>query len=304
MQVADPVQHMVLHALQQALRRHPAWPVVVAQTGLHRLYPAGIGHPTRYPYTGGPEDETHSALPHALRQALAHQRRLFDDLRGPRPRFVPIDFTVPEDGIPPHDFGLEMLWHVLQEAGPGAFEALQPQWRLDPLRNYSGPLDPLRSYSAIERATPVVSDSSVSGTADGLGDWVLRMPSQRHRAGSVPEPRGIGPVPADSWEISELMSKNRILESKIVDPSHLTDADWAEINKLKRAFEDGGKTALSKAVEKLGNDPIRYVNVMAAFFPEMIREKLKDSLADADADDVRELIQKLETPAIRPRICH
>jgi hypothetical protein len=110
--------------------------------------------------------------------------------------------------------------------------------------------------------------------------------------------------PRTAGEIGKLMSKNRIFETKIVNSSHLTDADWAEINKLKRAFEDGGKAALSKAVEKLGNDPIRYVNVMAAFFPEMIREKLKESLADADADDVRELIQKLETPAIRPRICH
>jgi uncharacterized protein (DUF697 family) len=124
MQVADPVQHAVLHALQLARRRHPDWPVVVAQTGLHRLYPAGMGHPTPYPYTGGPEDETQPALPQPLRQALAHQRKLFAGLRGPRPRFVPIDFTVPEDGFPPHDYGLEMLWQVLEEAGPVAFEAL------------------------------------------------------------------------------------------------------------------------------------------------------------------------------------
>ncbi len=37
MQVSDPAQHVVLQALQQARRRHPDWPVVVAQTGLHRL---------------------------------------------------------------------------------------------------------------------------------------------------------------------------------------------------------------------------------------------------------------------------
>jgi uncharacterized protein (DUF697 family) len=124
MQVADPAQHTVLRVLQQARRRHPEWPIVVAQTGLHRLYAAGMGHPTPYPYTGGPEDETHAPLPHALRQALAHQRRLFHGLPGPPPRFVPIDFTVPEDGFPPHDYGLEMFWSVLQEAGPNAFEAL------------------------------------------------------------------------------------------------------------------------------------------------------------------------------------
>jgi uncharacterized protein (DUF697 family) len=125
MQVVDPVQNTVLSVLRQARRRHPDWPVVVAQTGLHRLYPFGAGHPKPYPYTGGLEDETHAALPHPLRQALAHQRRLFDGLPGPPPRFVPIDFTVPEDGFPPpHDYGFEMFWLALQEAGPRAFGAL------------------------------------------------------------------------------------------------------------------------------------------------------------------------------------
>ena len=124
MQVADPVQQTVLRVLREARRRHHDWPVVVAQTGLHRLYPMGMGHPNPYPYTGGSEDETHAPLPHALRQGLAHQRRMFDGLPGPRPHFVPIDFTVPNDGFPPHEYGLEMLWGVLQETGPNAFEAL------------------------------------------------------------------------------------------------------------------------------------------------------------------------------------
>jgi uncharacterized protein (DUF697 family) len=123
MQVADPVQGAVLQVLRQARRRHPEWPLVVAQTGLHRLYPAATGHPTPYPFTGGPEDETQAPLPHALRQAIAYQRRLFDGLRGPRPRFVPVDFTVPEDGFPPIDFGLAMLSGVLQETAPHAFVA-------------------------------------------------------------------------------------------------------------------------------------------------------------------------------------
>ena len=124
MQVSDPAQHVVLQALQQARRRHPDWPVVVAQTGLHRLYPSGMKHPIPYPYTGGPEDETQPSLPRPLRQALAHQRKLFDGLRGPSPRFVPIDFTAPEDGFPPHDYGLEALWGVVEETGPVAFDAL------------------------------------------------------------------------------------------------------------------------------------------------------------------------------------
>ncbi len=124
MQVSDPAQEVVLRALRQVRQRHPDWPLVVAQTGLHRLYPAGTAHPAAYPYTGGPEDETQPVVPHELRRALAYQRRLFDGVRGPRARFVPVDFTMPEDGFPPHDFGLEMLWRVLEDAGPSAFEAL------------------------------------------------------------------------------------------------------------------------------------------------------------------------------------
>jgi len=124
MQVADPSQQTVISVLKQARRRHPDWPIVVAQTGLHRLYPPGMKHPDLYPYTGGPEDEVHSALPQAVRQALAYQRRLFDGLPGPKPRFVPIDFTLPEDGISPPDFGLERIWSVLGETGLTAFAAL------------------------------------------------------------------------------------------------------------------------------------------------------------------------------------
>jgi len=149
MQVTDPIQDKVLRALRQARRRHPDWPIVVAQTGLHRLYPAGRGHPQPYPYTGGAADETHALVPHALRQALAHQRRLFVGLPGPQPRFVPIDFTLPEDGLPPHDFGLEMLWRVLEEAGPSAFEALhlgQANAESDRIRAKARPL--IYGYSA------------------------------------------------------------------------------------------------------------------------------------------------------------
>jgi uncharacterized protein (DUF697 family) len=124
MQVGDPAQDVLLRVLGQARRRHPDWPVIVAQTGLHRLYPAGIGHPKEYPYTGGPEDEAQASAPHALRQVLVHQRHLFDGLPGRPPRFVAIDFTLPEDGFSPCDFGLEALWRAIEQAGPKAFEAL------------------------------------------------------------------------------------------------------------------------------------------------------------------------------------
>src|SRR5258708_13205356 len=87
MQVADPAQQTVLRVLREARRRHPHWPVVVAQTGLHRLYPSGIGHPKTYPYTGGSKDETHATLPHAFRQPLAPQPPFSHRFPGPPPPF-------------------------------------------------------------------------------------------------------------------------------------------------------------------------------------------------------------------------
>ena len=124
MQVADPLQDRVLRVLRAARARHADWPVVVAQTGLHRLYPAGARHPDSYPFTGGPEDATNPLLPHALRLALSHQRQLLADLRGAPPQFVPLDFTLLEDGFSPQDFGLEPLQRVLEAQGLSAYEAL------------------------------------------------------------------------------------------------------------------------------------------------------------------------------------
>jgi len=168
-QVADPAQHTLVRVLGEARRRHSDWPVIVAQTGLHRLYPAGVGHPQQYPYTGGAEDETEPQVPHALRQALSHQRRLFDALPGRPPRFVAIDFTVPEDGFPPQDFGLEMLWRALQEAGPEAFDALhlaRADARSDRIRTKARPL--IYGYGAAAAGAgavpiPLVGVSGLAG---------------------------------------------------------------------------------------------------------------------------------------------
>jgi uncharacterized protein (DUF697 family) len=159
MQVADPMQQTVLRLVEQARRRHANWPIVVAQSGLHRLYAAGTGHPDPYPYTGGPEDETSASLPRVLRQALAFQRRLFDGLSGSPPRFVPIDFTLPEDGFSPSDFGIERLWCVLEETGLSAFEELhfaRTDAESDRIRAKARPL--IYGYSAVAAgagATPL-----------------------------------------------------------------------------------------------------------------------------------------------------
>ena len=169
MQVADPVQDTVLTALQQVRRRHPDWPIVVAQTGLHRLYPRGMSHPQPYPFSGDSRDETNPELPHALRQALAYQRRLFNGLPPPPPRFVPVDFTAPEDGFVPQDYGLEMFWHVLQEVGPAALVALhvaRADVDSDAIRAKARPL--IYSYGAAAAGAgavpvPIVGVSGLAG---------------------------------------------------------------------------------------------------------------------------------------------
>ena len=87
------------------------------------------------------------------------------------------------------------------------------------------------------------------------------------------------------------------IDLKVVDTSGLTDADWAEINRLKSLYETGGRNALSKALAELGeSDPVRSIRVLSAFFPETVREALTDSMAEQGlmAEDLRELIRKHE----------
>jgi len=188
MQVSDPVQDVVLRALQQARRRHPEWPVVVAQTGLHRLYPARMAHPTPYPYTGGTEDETQMGLPYDLRQALAYQRKLLDGLRGSSPRFVPIDFTVPADGFPPCDYGLEVLSGVLSEAFPVAFETLhrtRADTESDRLRAKARPLIYGCGAAAAGAGAVPVPIVGVSGLA-GVIATMLRALARRYHVEWTP----------------------------------------------------------------------------------------------------------------------
>jgi hypothetical protein len=90
------------------------------------------------------------------------------------------------------------------------------------------------------------------------------------------------------------MAKRPPLE--IADTSSLTDADWAEINKLQRAYQRGDK-AFSKALDELAKtDPIRLATVMSAFFPENVTAMIKDQMAAEGItdDDLKELIHRLE----------
>jgi hypothetical protein len=86
---------------------------------------------------------------------------------------------------------------------------------------------------------------------------------------------------------------------RVVDTTDLTDADWAEINNLKKVYDTAGERALSAALKAVGErDPIRAARVLGAFFPDLVRETIKDRLADMGitGEDLRELIRKLENP--------
>lgn len=67
---------------------------------------------------------------------------------------------------------------------------------------------------------------------------------------------------------------------EIVDTSNLTDADWAEINKLRQAYETGGQKAFSKALDELADrDPVEYFTIVAAYFPHAVMEVIEDNTA-------------------------
>ena len=114
----DSEQRAVIDVLHQARRRHPDWPVVVAQTSLHESYSKGAGHVLPYPFAAALHNP---AIPDQLIQALAHQRALFNPLPGKGElAFVPIDFTQPGDGYDPADYGREALINALIAAAPTA----------------------------------------------------------------------------------------------------------------------------------------------------------------------------------------
>lgn len=118
MSIEDRNQRTALDTVRAIRKRHPEWPVIVAQTHLHLAYPAGANHPAEY-------TRDDSAMPDKLRVALRAQRADFAGLDGNPPSFVPIDFTLPEDGYLPSEFGLPALIDALTAAGIDAFKNLE-----------------------------------------------------------------------------------------------------------------------------------------------------------------------------------
>lgn len=123
MKAFDHAQQGVIEPLKKILRTHPHWPLIVVQTSLHEGYdpkaqaaggagPAPGRHLVPYPFDSIPYPPQ---IPSDIVRTLAAQRELF---KGYNARFVPIDFTLPEDGFNLEHYGLDALWAAIEDALP------------------------------------------------------------------------------------------------------------------------------------------------------------------------------------------
>jgi len=109
----NPVPAAVIKVIREVRHRHPDWPVVVAQTCLHRGYGGARIHPLPYPFADG---GTAPGL-ERLNRCLAHHREQMKGLPGSgQVLYVPIDFTDPENGLEPVDYGIDALWAAIAVA--------------------------------------------------------------------------------------------------------------------------------------------------------------------------------------------
>ena len=110
--VIDLGQTSVFEVLHTIRKRHPEWPVLIVQTGLHDLYPDGFAHILPWPYD---DDPLPDSIPLDLRRALQAQRNSLKSLPGFAPvQWVAVDLTLPEDGFSPVEYGLEALWQRIE----------------------------------------------------------------------------------------------------------------------------------------------------------------------------------------------
>ena len=128
MRAMDHAQDETVRVVREARQRHPGWPVLVAQTCLHDAYRSGMGHVVPYPFS---EDVANDArVPEALRRSLVLQRRMLDGVGGNGPiEYVPIDFTLPEDGFEPRFYGLDALLDGIGRVAPAGIAATVSELR-------------------------------------------------------------------------------------------------------------------------------------------------------------------------------
>ncbi|MFM8333546.1 MAG: GTPase family protein [Candidatus Methylumidiphilus sp.] len=113
MKAMDHQQDSVVQAVRAIHAAHPEWPLIVAQTALHEGYPRhGSEHILPYPYA---EQPFAAGVPDDLARSLLKQREWFAGLNA---HFVPLDFTLDEDGYDPVDYGIEALWDAIEATLP------------------------------------------------------------------------------------------------------------------------------------------------------------------------------------------
>lgn len=116
----DHAFQAVVDAVAQVHKEKPDWRTVVVQTALHDGYPPGTAHPLPYPF----EADEWPFIPVDVGRSLQRQRR---DFAGLASRFVAVDFTLPEDELPPQHYGEDALWAAIEtEIGLGLRALLQP----------------------------------------------------------------------------------------------------------------------------------------------------------------------------------
>ena len=88
-------------------------------------------------------------------------------------------------------------------------------------------------------------------------------------------------------------------DHEIKDTSGLTDADWAAINKLRRAYDGGGDEALRGLTRTYARGTRSLGPSYGRVFSDYVREKLKDAMADLGMtiEDLRDMIRKSELPS-------
>jgi uncharacterized protein (DUF697 family) len=152
MKAMDHAQGSVLAPLKSILKARRDWPLIVAQTALHEGYVApGDRHIRPYPYSETPFPPQ---VPQDLARSLLSQRQW---IAGDRARFVPIDFTLPEDGLEPEHYGLDALWTAIEDAVALGLRAMLQHTR-KPLRDvyFRTAMPHILSYSVLAGAAALV----------------------------------------------------------------------------------------------------------------------------------------------------
>jgi len=148
----DHALQSVIGPLQKIRKAHPQWPLIVAQTCLHDGYPPQrMEHIRPYPFAEPPYPPE---VPADLARSLAEQRTRF---AGFDARFVPVDFTLPEDGFEPEHYGLEALWSAIEEGLPLGLRGM--------LQREVGATGALRDVYLRAAQPHIVSYSIAAGTA-------------------------------------------------------------------------------------------------------------------------------------------